>query len=205
MGACHSNQRLLRISSRTFCTHHPLPIRSETAATEPTSLGESDVAYTMKIPDQWIKTSPNTAKLAPIYNIDADVGFNCPNRPDDVLLVQWLINVWGGPWYFGKADDGFGRAYTNTSSITGLEFFLPKMTGRFDGVTVTWIMMFQMIKSKYSSKHDGKMSPVLLSTSPARPNEILLLNADQKWYLSKNIVLAANPPAALRPALQVVR
>ncbi len=150
------------------------------------------MAYSMAIPAQWIKTNPNTAKLSPFYNLDSTVGFNGVNRQDDVLLVQWLLNIWGGAWYSGK------------TGVTNLESFIPTMNGILDGVTVTWIMMYQMTKRSYLPKPDGVVKPVSAALSPASPNTLMLLNGELKAAMG-HVPLASNPPTPLRLALQTAR
>jgi hypothetical protein len=47
------------------------------------------------------------------YNLGSSVGYGCPNKPNDVRLVQYFLNVHNGAydWIFGKkiaVDGAFG-------------------------------------------------------------------------------------------------
>ena len=84
-----------------------------------------------------------------------------------------------------------------------LDGYPPKIDGKCDGVTKTWIMMIQMINPGYL-KIDGRVDPATPSMSPARPNTILLLNMGMAGLLELKDLLTGVPPM-LQQALQRVR
>jgi hypothetical protein len=71
-----------RTDFRASCAEDPAP--GESGATT-TLIGESAMARV------YLFTNPNRMKL--VYSVDQPVGPGCPNRRDDVLLVQFLLRV----------------------------------------------------------------------------------------------------------------
>lgn len=158
------------------------------------------MAYRMIIPEQWIRISQNTVNFgSTIYNVDGPVGFGCPNKNDDVLLVQYFITMWAGPYNNSKG----GKTSVLTGANTKLIQRLPQMNGVLDGVTVTWIMLFQLLQFPPGRQPDGRVDPASPHMSPLHPNTILLLNMWGK--VNENLSLPINIPPKLENALQNVR
>ena len=67
----------------------------------------------------------------------------------------------------------------------------PKPTGHFDGVTQTWVMMYQM--QNMNLKVDGRVDPILPSQSPAHPTTLMLLNAHMR-ALGGGLRISRMPP-----------
>ena len=149
------------------------------------------------------------------YNINSAVGFNAANRNDDVMLVQFLLRLWGGEHYgppTGRTRDDPPPTGPVEAMLPIRHFFkgmgpmlqdvLPAVDGNCDGVTKTWIMMFQMYNKRILTTIDGRVDPIPNQPDP-RTNTMLLLNISmwQQDYLD----LPANAPAPLIRATQTVR
>jgi hypothetical protein len=142
------------------------------------------MAYLMPVPQAWVRGNPNAAKLIRLLNIDSAVGPNCANRNDDVAAIQYLLNS-----LFFERLSTHGRGELFSSPITDLEpsslaqVFRarpPKPTGLFDGVTQTWIMMYQM--QNMNLNVDGRVDPILPTQSPALPTTLMALNAHMRAF-----------------------
>jgi len=158
------------------------------------------MAYRMRIPDQWVKSSPGVVNFGPvIYNVDQPVGSGCPNRSDDVLLVQYFITMWAGPYKNSKGGTTSVLTGTNSTLIQRL----PRINGVVDGVTITWIMLFQLLQFPQGRQPDGRVDPASPGMSPHHPNTILLLNMWGK--VNEGLSLPVNMPPQLQTALQNVR
>lgn len=142
------------------------------------------------------------------YNIDSAVGFGGANRRDDVMLVQFLLRLWGSDHYrppsiekddipavrmspFPHFYEGVGRMFQG---------LLPAVDGNCDGVTKTWIMMFQMSLKRLTI--DGRVDPMPNQTDPPG-NTMMLLNSVmwRQGYLD----MPRDAPAALIQATRTVR
>jgi hypothetical protein len=137
-------------------------------------------------------------------NIDSAVGFGGANRSDDVMLVQYLLRLWGGKHYgaWGRSATGQARHPLLNGLGPMLESFLPAVDGNCDGVTKTWIMMFQMCQKATLLTIDGRVDPIPNQPNP-RTNTMLLLNR-LMWNQGYSD-LPADAPAPLIQAARTVR
>jgi hypothetical protein len=163
------------------------------------------MAYKMRI--------PGVSRLR--LNIDSAVGFGGANRKDDVMLVQFLLRLWGSEHY-GPRTPRTPEEQRNASGpvearmpiqhffagFPKFQSYLPAVDGNCDGVTKTWIMMFQMVNKNLLTTIDGRVDPAVNQVDP-KPNTMLLLN----WMLWKQDYsdLPADAPAPLIQAMRTVR
>jgi hypothetical protein len=150
-------------------------------------------------------------KDAAFYNVDSAVGMNGANKPDDVMLVQCFLRLWSGDFWayrgpLPKMRDGsidtrsdLLGGYSKNPVAGSLNAYLPEMDGRCDGVTQTWIQMFQMAHPGFV-KLDGRVDPATPSLLPAHPNTIMLLNQASSFK-----ELPSSVPALLTQAAQRLR
>ena len=166
------------------------------------------MAYQMKVPGGWRN----------LFNIDSAVGFNGANRTDDVMLVQFLLRLWGSEHYGPPTPRRTERDGEPSGPVEarlpvrhlfkgiGPQFqsFLPAANGNCDGVTKTWIMMFQMFHKDTTGIIDGRVDPIAPSQlTTGNVNTMLLLNYliyDQDYK-----GLPPGAPGALIQATQTVR
>jgi hypothetical protein len=160
------------------------------------------MAYKMRVPDVWVKASPNTAKIPYLINLDSAVGESAANRFDDVMLVQWiLMTTLADPKPFpylppppGGVHDFFdfvGQSQIQSANLatqmaneyralakTVFDNQAPAPTGKCDIVTVTWIRMFQMkYLGKFVSAIDGRVDPIDTAQGPFAKSTMIRLNA----------------------------
>ena len=85
-------------------------------------------------------------KLPIFYNVVDAVGKNSPNKPEDVLLVQYLLD-----WY-----------YKNYHPRTTVPAGVMKVDGIFDDVTSNWILQFQLnfMLSGYPIQADNRIDRI---------------------------------------------
>jgi len=186
------------------------------------------MAYKMKIPEAWVKVSPNTAKIGYLLNLDSAVGDNCANRVDDVMLVQYILMTTlaapkmtpknlSGP---GKVNDFFdfvGASFADLGNASmqiaeeyrqlAKTFFdnqAPNPTGKCDSVTVTWIRMFQMRNLRqYVSAIDGRVDPINGNLGPYAKSTMIRLNVALPVWTTD--IAKSDAPAALKNALRDFR
>jgi hypothetical protein len=186
------------------------------------------MAYKMKIPESWIKTSPNTAKIGHLYNLDSAVGEDCANRPDDVMLVQYILMTtladpkqtpvyMKGPAQVKDFFDFVGASFAQDTNLMTQQateyrrlaktFFdnqAPVPTGKCDSVTVTWIRMFQMRNlRRFVSAIDGRVDPINPSQGPYAKSTMLQLNVVLPVW--RTDIEKSDAPAAVKVALRDVR
>lgn len=119
-----------------------------------------------------------------VFNIDSAVGVAGANRTDDVMLVQFLLGLWGAD-HLGPAvpqtDPGvYPPLVHHLIKGVGPAFqrFLPAIDGNCDSVTKTWIMMFQMCHKGGSIIIDGRVDPIMPSQGTTLgKNTMALLNS----------------------------
>lgn len=125
-----------------------------------------------------------------VYTVSKEVGPGCPNRRDDVLLVQYFLRE--VPKYVRCPPDLKG-AKVDVNGITSKAFF-------------DQILTFQKAALKASGlsiSTDGKVSPI-----PRTPKVLYTLQMLGGVYKSNrptdfpNITLASDCPAELSKALQ---
>ena len=186
------------------------------------------MAYKMKIPQSWVKTSPNTAKIPYLLNLDSAVGENCANRADDVMLVQWILMTTLAdpketPQYVKGPDavhdffDFVGDAFAKDANLTiqmaaeyrrlAKTFFdnqAPVPNGKCDSVTVTWIRMFQMRHLRqFVSAIDGRVDPINPSAGPHAKSTMIRLNVALPVWRAD--IAKSDAPAAVKDALRDFR
>ena len=186
------------------------------------------MAYKMKVPESWVKASPNTAKIGYLLNLDSAVGEDCANRADDVMLVQYILMTTFAdpsekPQYVsgtGQHRDFFdfvGNAFASDANMTmqiayeyrrlAKTFFdnqAPNPTGKCDAVTATWIRMFQMRNLRqFVSAIDGRVDPIDPGRGPFAKSTMIRLNVALPVWRT-DIATSAAPPA-LKNALRDFR
>ncbi len=186
------------------------------------------MAYKMKIPESWVKISPNTAKIGYLLNLDSAVGDNCVNRIDDVMLVQYILMTTfadpkitpvrlSGPGqvhdFFDFVDASFAELGNLGSQIAdeyrhlATTFFdnqAPIPTGKCDSVTVTWIRMFQMRNlRRYVSAIDGRVDPINPNQGPYAKSTMIRLNVALPVW--RTDIAKSDAPGALKNALRDFR
>ena len=85
-------------------------------------------------------------KLPIFYNVIYAVGKNCPNKRDDVMLVQYLLD-----WY-----------YKNYQPQAAVPEGVIKVDGIFGDVTANWILKFQLdfMLSGYPIQADNRIDRI---------------------------------------------
>lgn len=85
-------------------------------------------------------------KLPIFYNVVDAVGKNCPNKQEDVMLVQYLLD-----WY-----------YKNYQPRAAVPEGVMKVDGIFDDVTSNWILQFQLnfMLSGYPIQADSRIDRI---------------------------------------------
>jgi len=89
----------------------------------------------------------DTSETLPVfYNIVQAVGKNCPNKRDDVMLVQYLLD-----W-----------RYKNVQPKAATPKGVMKVDGICGGITLNWIQKFQLdiMLSGYSIQADGRVDRI---------------------------------------------
>lgn len=129
-----------------------------------------------------------------IYNVDARVGWipgSCPNQPDDVQLVQFLL---------------FQLCMRSGDMARG-EWDFPAPTGKMDALTNFWIFVQQ--RSHQKTQHqtiDGVISPAHGAHYGSQEWTIVSLNSEYRLlYGNEAFENLPNNPAlspTLRKALQ---
>jgi hypothetical protein len=184
------------------------------------------MAYKQSIPESWKRQKPNIAKFPHIYNLDAAVGLNCPNRRLDVMLIQYMLQVWAmmdhGVGYSSQSVGGGGygpdgnvsvRHSVNPKSLR--EGGLP-VTGVYDNRTLAWIFNYQLINWQETSQITGKVTPAASDGSSLNERHTLLrLNLQigapdtsgkfAKEFVDINLEEVSYAPADLRQALKDAR
>jgi hypothetical protein len=186
------------------------------------------MAYKMKIPESWLKSSPNTAKIGHLYNLDSSVGESGANRADDVMLVQYILmttfadpkittEMVSGPGEVHDFFDFVGASFADMTNATtriaaeyqhlAKTFFdnqAPVPTGKCDAVTVTWIRMFQMRNLRqFVSAIDGRVDPINPKTGPQTKSTMIRLNVALPVW--RTDIAKSDAPAALKSALRDFR
>jgi hypothetical protein len=186
------------------------------------------MAYKMKVPESWMKASPNTAKIPYILNLDSAVGEDCANRADDVMLVQWILmttfadpketpQLVKGPDKVNDFFDFVGDAFAKDANMmaqmaaeyrrlakTFFDNQAPVPTGKCDAVTVTWIRMFQMRNLRqFVSAIDGRVDPINASQGPRAKSTMIRLNVALPVW--RTDIEKADAPPAVKTALRDFR
>lgn len=78
------------------------------------------------------------------FNVEHPVGPNCPNVPEDVMLVQYLLRKLGQAMFPGD-DPGLQARFSAVQA-----------TGDFDAATADSILRFQ---KRFTAVADGRVSP----------------------------------------------
>ena len=184
------------------------------------------MAYKQKIPEAWKKLRPNIAKFPHIYNLDAAVGFNCPNKRLDVMLIQYMLQVWAmldhAVGYSGVMT-GPGKVWGPDGNVSVRHSVSPKSlregtlpaNGVFDNRTLAWIYYYQLLNWHDTSLITGKVTPAAPDGSSLDGRSTLMrLNLqigapDNNGNFAKEFVDitldSAYAPAELAQALKVAK
>jgi hypothetical protein len=189
---------------------------------------ELRMAYKMKIPESWLKSSPNTGRLGYLYNLDSAVGENCANRADDVMLVQYILMTtladpksdhlavsgptevhdffdWVGAQFAADANFAIqmGEQYRRLAA-TFFDNQAPLPTGKCDSVTITWIRMFQMRNlRRFVTAIDGRVDPIIPAQGPLAKSTMIRLNVALPIW--RTDIAKSDAPAAVKSALRDFR
>jgi hypothetical protein len=105
------------------------------------------------------------------WNIHEDVGWGCRNRPDDVMLVQFLLR-------------GVFQNYCKHYKVAPPTKKPLAVDGIFGPQTYKWIKAFEDVIPGFSH-HDGKVDAIdgtrSMSTIKKRHYTIIGLNLDFSW------------------------
>lgn len=116
----------------------------------------------------------NFAGVSKIYNLTYAVGEECANRPEDVMLVQWLLKR-----HFSRADK---------KTLLGNRWDINVINGIYDESLCDMIKIFQFdfMKNNSTAKYhmDGKMFPVRDVSNPGK-YPLLHLNFSVQSYFKK--------------------
>jgi hypothetical protein len=111
----------------------------------------------------------NAADLRFFWNVHEDVGWGCRNRPDDVMLVQYLLR---------RTMHNVVEVYQQPSLPTKKDLVVD---GIFGPQTHKWIRAYQSLMSNYFHQ-DGKVDAIdgtrKKSTKQHRLYTIIALNLD---------------------------
>lgn len=124
------------------------------------------------------------------WNIHKSVGWGCPNRTDDVMLVQFLLLS----IYLNTEVFSVGSPPTETFPLDGI----------FGQKTYKWIRAFQKTQPGYHQ--DGRVSAIdgsrAFSTETHHPYTIIALNAElSKYPHFQDLRMDPNLPATLAQVL----
>ncbi len=137
----------------------------------------------------------NVSHLTVFWNIHQSVGWGCPNRPDDVMLVQFLLK----------------RVMHNQVEYYRLPELPTKKDLAVDGIfgpqTYKWIRFYQSMMPNFFHQ-DGKVDAVdgtrKKSTKQHRVYTIIMLNlefADRDYIYYHDLRMDPTLPSALAQAL----
>jgi hypothetical protein len=121
------------------------------------------------------------------YCVDAAVGPGCPNRRDDVLLVQHLLRI---AWRPAGTSPGF-RPPGESEPL--------KTDGIFGSTTAKFISFFQeeAVRRRAIVKQDGRVDPVVAGSATSGRSHtfytILAMNAARNSRAPKQDDITADP------------
>jgi hypothetical protein len=136
-------------------------------------------------------------KLSSFYNLNMAVGPGCPNRQDDVMLVQFLLKQ------FYAAPDRQGTAPVGEMKVDGM----------WGPTTARWILAFQLRMKHHHGAifADGRVDPArsFVSSISHTVYTIIWLNGQWRADLGlihqgarySNLEQETDAPAALRSAV----
>ncbi|MBA3446236.1 MAG: hypothetical protein H0T56_01265 [Pseudaminobacter sp.] len=145
----------------------------------------------------YVKLLENQSSLRAAYLVDAAVGRGCPNRKDDVYLVQFLLNA-----LWGKTSDG---------TVIGGDGPAPAIDGICGARTVNAILVFQKWYWRVTPGGftDGRVEPLPPGRSVGlrhnNPYTIIGLNANfgVVFGIERHAVICKEPnfPSELKQKL----
>ena len=137
----------------------------------------------------------NYARLRFFWNIHEDVGWGCRNRPDDVMLVQFMLKR---VFQYQVEKYGLPRLPTKKDMV---------VDGIFGPQTHKWVSAYQQLMPGYMHQ-DGKVDAIdgtkKISTKTDRAYTIAILNldfADRDYIYYHDLRMDPNLPSALANAL----
>ena len=112
--------------------------------------------------------SCQSGSMPSFYNLDMAVGPDCPNRRDDVMLVQFLLKQ------FYAAPDRVADAPRGEM----------KVDGWWGGTTARWILAFQqrLKKKGLSICVDGQVDPALSESGSISHTVYTIRWLNGQWY-----------------------
>ena len=126
------------------------------------------MAYKQKIPEAWKRIKPNVGKFPHIYNLDAPVGHNGANRRLDVMLIQYLLQVWA-------LNYEPGVSHLTRPKLKALRLDPLPMNGAYDNQTLAWIFYYQLANFHDKGLYTGKVTPAASDGSSLDGRHTLML------------------------------
>ena len=120
------------------------------------------MAYKQHIPALWLKAAPATANIGHFYNVDLAVGLNCPNKREDVMLVQLMMRV--------LADN---RA--RSASVACWDSPPVRIDGIGDQLMIARIYTYQLGNSA-SLTINGRVDPAKSTESPIGQGKLTIMH-----------------------------
>jgi hypothetical protein len=138
------------------------------------------MASKMRIPDKWVQYRPEFKKGQYLYNIDQAVGLDCPNKSEDVALVQFMLSIW---------EYHLPRAVLSRDLDPKYIYGTVPVTGKWGVPTLGFILLYQMINSLggAGAQVDGRFEPLNSNIVPNwGANCMYLLNSDLRDEVPQN-------------------
>jgi hypothetical protein len=151
------------------------------------------MASKLRFTDDLLKRNPSLAKFGHYYNIDSAVGVNGANKPDDVMLVQFMLNTWMN-----------SSASPFLCSGGPMPMTAIPQDGKFDLTTLAYLVIFQMHRSGFIDV-TGKADPLTPHNMEFGGTTMTVLNIDlwsSEPQLYKDFTTGKNFPASLRQAIK---
>ncbi len=150
------------------------------------------MASKLRFTEDMLKRNPMLAKFGHYYTIDSTVGVNGANKPDDVTLLQFMLNTW--------MNSSAAPFLTADGPLPMTE--IPQ-DGKFDLMTLAYLVLFQMHRTGFLDI-TGRADPLTPQNMNFGPLTMTVLNGDL-WdsmpLLYKDFTTAKNFPPSLRRAL----
>jgi hypothetical protein len=155
------------------------------------------MARKMRIPEEWLKLRPALKKTPHLYTIDQAVGLGAPNKPDDVLLIQYMLLKWEYTIASGVVTYG-------GEGVQKAVYPDVPVDGEYSLTTLGFIFMFQL-KNNVSVPVNGRFEPISAKQLPSAKDAMVMLNAvllDLESMLFKDFSTGAGVPGRLAQILK---
>jgi hypothetical protein len=146
------------------------------------------MANKMRFTEEMIKQVPSLREIGYYYNIDSSVGMGAPNKRDDVLLIQFMLNIW---------------ARSPLSIFNQPDYGELKQDGAFGLTTQAVLVLYQYHRSGFIYRVTGRVEPI--TSQQVGPSTLTVLNMEIWQYqpvVYKDFASARGFPQELRQALK---